>query len=115
MLKAFADGDLTRSYRDDTESIPNPSKDEIGQVGQAVNSIRGKVAEALEAYNQTQAKLNEVVGQISNSATSVASSSQQLTASSSELSSAIASRSPRRSPCRRSSAAVAVASSCASP
>jgi methyl-accepting chemotaxis protein len=83
-LKAFADGDLTRTYRDDTESIPNPSKDEIGQVGQAVNAIRGKVAEALGAYNQTQAKLNEVVGQISDSATSVSSSSQQLTASSSE-------------------------------
>jgi methyl-accepting chemotaxis protein len=83
-LKAFADGDLTRTYADHTEAIPNPSNDEIGQVGQAVNAIRGKVSEALDAYNQTQAKLSDVVGQIATSATSVSSSSQQLTASSSE-------------------------------
>lgn len=83
-LGAFADGDLTQEYHPVTEPIPNPAKDEIGQVGSGVNAIRDSLEEAIGAYNRTRAKLNEVVGQIGSSATSVSSASEQLTSSSNE-------------------------------
>ena len=83
-LKAFSEGDLTHTYEPVTPLIENPSGDEIGQIGTAVNSIRNKTVEAILAYNETQAKLSGVVGEIADAATSVSASSEQLTSSSDE-------------------------------
>jgi methyl-accepting chemotaxis protein len=83
-VEAFAQGDLTRRYQPVTPLIENPSKDEIGQVAEAVNGIRERVVASLEAYNQTADRLSETIGHVARTAGSVGSSSQQMAATSEE-------------------------------
>ncbi len=83
-LEAFANGDLTKSYTPVTAPIENVSKDEIGQVGTAVNGIRESVIGALGAYNQTRANLSDIVGQVTGSAGQVSAASQQMAQTSEE-------------------------------
>jgi methyl-accepting chemotaxis protein len=83
-LEAFAGGDLTRSYEPVTEPIENPSKDEIGQVGVAVNGIRERTLASLVAYNAAAEKLRTMIGDVSKTADSVTSSSREMAATSEE-------------------------------
>jgi methyl-accepting chemotaxis protein len=83
-LRAFSAGDLTHTYVPVTDPIENPSKDEIGQVGAAINQIRESVVEALASYNETQASLSDIVGQVSGSANQVSAASQEMAATSEE-------------------------------
>ena len=62
-----------RSWRSRSRSRI-PSKDEIGQVAQAVNSIRERFEAGIDAYNQTRANLNGIVGQVAGSAGQVSCS-----------------------------------------
>lgn len=87
-LKAFSAGDLTHTYAPVTDKIPNPPKDEIGQIGHAVNGIREKAGAAIAAYNETRGKLSGLVSEIASSANAVSTSSQQLSASSEQSGSA---------------------------
>ncbi len=80
-LAAFADGDLTQEFHPVAELISDPSKDELGQVERAVNEIVAALGTAVQAYNDTRAKLNAVMTSVEESATEVSSSSQQLSAS----------------------------------
>ena len=41
-----------------TKPIENPSKDELGQVAEAVNGVRDRFEAGIDAYNQTRANLN---------------------------------------------------------
>jgi methyl-accepting chemotaxis protein len=84
-LEAFADGDLTHRYESNTEPIDNPSRDELGQVGTAINNIREKLAGALHSYNRTADKLGQLVNEIAESATNVSSSSQEMSATSEQV------------------------------
>jgi len=81
-LEAFARGDLTRTYEPVTDPIPNPSKDEIGQVGTAVNNIREKTVASLNAYNHTRENLSEIVGKVAGSAGEVRAASQEMASTS---------------------------------
>jgi methyl-accepting chemotaxis protein len=83
-LEAFSAGDLTQRYFPVTPEIMNPANDEIGQVAQATNRIRGKVISALEAYNKTADQLSEIMGQVSGSAGQVSAASQQMASTSEE-------------------------------
>ncbi|MHB1836056.1 MAG: methyl-accepting chemotaxis protein, partial [Solirubrobacteraceae bacterium] len=83
-IEAMAHGDLTVPVQAVTEPIPNPSRDEIGQVGEAVNGVRDRFVAAIEAYNQTRANLNDLVGQVSGSAGQVSAASQQMASTSEE-------------------------------
>ncbi|MGA2929140.1 MAG: HAMP domain-containing methyl-accepting chemotaxis protein [Solirubrobacteraceae bacterium] len=77
-IEALAEGDLTVAVEAVTEEIENPSRDEIGQVAAAVNGVRERFAAGIEAYNQTRANLNDLVGQVSGSAGQVSASSQEM-------------------------------------
>jgi methyl-accepting chemotaxis protein len=83
-LEAFASGDLTHAYEPVTAVIDNPSKDEIGQVGEAVNGIRERIVASLLAYNATAEKLRVMIGDVSKTAQSVSSSSQEMASTSEE-------------------------------
>jgi methyl-accepting chemotaxis protein len=83
-LEAFAGGDLTHSYEPVTAVIDNPSKDEIGQVGEAVNAIRERTVASLVAYNAAGEKLRTMIGDVSTTAESVTSSSREMAATSEE-------------------------------
>ncbi len=83
-LEALAGGDLTKRYEPATPPIENPSKDEIGQIAQAVNATREAIVAALAAYNQTAENLGEIVGQVSGSAGQVSAASQEMAATSEE-------------------------------
>jgi methyl-accepting chemotaxis protein len=88
-LAAMADGDLTVSLTSSTKPIDNVSKDEIGQVGSAVNGIREKTAAAIESYNAMTAKLRTLIGEVSGTAGSVSSASQQMASTSEETGRAV--------------------------
>ena len=83
-IEALAKGDLTFPVQAVTKPIENPSKDEIGQVAAAVNGVRDRFEAGIEAYNQTRANLNEIVGQVSGSAGQVSAASQQMASTSEE-------------------------------
>jgi methyl-accepting chemotaxis protein len=83
-IEAMASGDLTVPVQHGTEPIENPAKDELGQVAQAVNAMSEQFVAMIDAYNQTRANLNELVGQVSGSAGVVAAASQQMVGTSEE-------------------------------
>ncbi len=83
-IEALAHGDLTVPVKAVTAPIENPSKDEIGQVAVAVNGVIDRFAAGIEAYNQTRANLDQIVGQVSGSAAEVSSASQEIASTSEE-------------------------------
>ncbi len=83
-LESLARGDLTRSYQAVTQPIENPAGDEIGQIAQAVNGLRAGSVAALQAYNETSARLRQTIGQVARTADSVGTSSQQMATTSRE-------------------------------
>lgn len=74
-------GDLTFEVKPETEPIPNPSKDELGQMSAAFNGMLGRVQACVEAYNATKGSLSLMVRELQDNASTVASTSQQLTSS----------------------------------
>jgi methyl-accepting chemotaxis protein len=83
-LEAFAEGDLTHRYEPVTPEIENPSRDELGQIAEAVNAVRGQVIAALAAYNTTADRLSDTIGQVAQTAGSVNSSSVEMASTSEE-------------------------------
>jgi methyl-accepting chemotaxis protein len=88
-LEGLADGDLTRTVTPVTPLIENPSKDELGQVAAAVNAIRNSTVASVEAWNSSREALSELIGDVSLSAGTVSSASQQMAATSDEAGRAI--------------------------
>jgi methyl-accepting chemotaxis protein len=83
-IEALAEGDLTVSVESPTQPIQNPPKDEIGQVGAAVNGVIERFDVIVAAYNQTRANLTEIVGQVAGSAGQVSSASKEMASTSDE-------------------------------
>ena len=83
-IQALADGDLTVSAEAVTEPIENPAKDEIGQVATAVNGVTERFRDMIDAYNETRANLNDIVGQVAGSAGVVSAASKEMASTSEE-------------------------------
>jgi methyl-accepting chemotaxis protein len=88
-LGEMAGGNLTVTVTPVTPPIENPGRDEIGQVAHAVNGILASTASSMHAYNEMAAQLRTLVGELSGSATSVASASQQMASTSDEAGRAV--------------------------
>jgi methyl-accepting chemotaxis protein len=88
-LDAMAAGDLTVSVTTSTEPIEDPSGDEIGRNGSAVNNLRDQFDTSVEAYNSMTAKLRGLIGEVAGSAGIVASASQQMSSTSEETGRAV--------------------------
>ncbi len=83
-IEALAEGDLTVPVQAVTRPIENPSKDELGQVADAVNGVRDRLEAGIDAYNETRANLSQIVGQVSGSAGQVSSASREMASTSEE-------------------------------
>ena len=88
-LEAVATGDLTVVVTPVTPELARTSRDEIGDVAEAVGAIRDSTIASVEAYNDTRAALTRLIGEVSESATRVASSSQQMAATSDDAGKAV--------------------------
>jgi methyl-accepting chemotaxis protein len=88
-LGAMAQGDLTVSVTPVTPPIDDPAADELGQVAAAVNGIRDSTVASVQAYNDMRNSLSGVVGELTESAGTVSSASQQMASTSEETGRAV--------------------------
>jgi methyl-accepting chemotaxis protein len=83
-LDKLAAGDLTTTITSETSAVDQLPRDELGEVGRAVNAIRERVMAAIESFNAMTGQLSGAIGEVSASASAVASASQQMVQSSEE-------------------------------
>jgi methyl-accepting chemotaxis protein len=88
-LDAIAAGDLTRTVAVDTPAIENPGADELGQIATATNGIRESLHASVESYNVMRERLASLLGEVGETAGSVATASQQMAATSQEAGHAV--------------------------
>jgi methyl-accepting chemotaxis protein len=88
-LEAVSRGDLTHDVALVTEPIGSTAGDELGRIAGAVDDMRDRLADSVEAYNATRADLSSLIGQVTAGALTVNSASQQMASSSDETGRAI--------------------------
>jgi methyl-accepting chemotaxis protein len=88
-LGHLAAGDLTFELTPVTPPIHRRTRDEIGDVAEAVGEIRDDTAASMEAYNASRAALATMIGHVSLTATAVSSASRQLANGSEETGRAV--------------------------
>jgi methyl-accepting chemotaxis protein len=89
-LKALAQGDLTVPATSRTEPIDSTAGDELGALSRTYDEMLERAAGAIASYDQTRAGLSSMIGQVSESASSVTSASQQMASTSDEAGRAVA-------------------------
>ncbi len=88
-LEHLAEGDLTYTATPVTEPIQNTSQDELGQIADAVNGIRDRMAASVEAYDVTRDELTTLLGEVRDASESVAAASHQVATTSNEVDRAV--------------------------
>jgi methyl-accepting chemotaxis protein len=88
-LDGMAHGDLTVTVTPVTPLILDPPADELGQIADAVNGIRNSTVASVEAYNEMREQLAGLIGEVSEGAASISSSSQQMASTSEETGRAV--------------------------
>jgi methyl-accepting chemotaxis protein len=88
-LEHLAEGDLTHTATPVTEPIEHSSHDELGQIADAVNGIRERMAASLIAYDATRESLTQLLTQVRDASTTVASASHGMAATSDEVNRAV--------------------------
>jgi methyl-accepting chemotaxis protein len=83
-LNALATGDLTRHIDAQAPEIAATTRDELGDVVDAVNAIGEKVAGSIGSFNAMTAELRTMIGDVSASAGAVSAASQQMSQTSQE-------------------------------
>jgi methyl-accepting chemotaxis protein len=89
-LKALAQGDLTVPAASQTKPIDSTAGDELGELSHTFDEMLERAAGAIASYDETRAGLNAMIGQVSISASSVSSASQQMASTSDEAGRAVA-------------------------
>jgi methyl-accepting chemotaxis protein len=88
-LEAMAIGDLTQEVEARTEPVTVASHDEFGQVADAVDQVRERLASSVEAYNASRGSLAAMIDEVSGSATSVSDASREMANASEEAGRAV--------------------------
>ena len=88
-LEAMAVGDLTQQVEPQTEPVSVASRDEFGEVAQAVDDVRERLASSVEAYNASRGALAAMIDEVSGSATSVSAASREMANASEEAGRAV--------------------------
>jgi methyl-accepting chemotaxis protein len=88
-MDRMAAGDLTVEVTPVTPLIERWSNDELGDVAQAVNTVRENTFASVEAYNTSRESLAAMIGQVAGTASTVSSASQQIAATSDEAGRAV--------------------------
>jgi methyl-accepting chemotaxis protein len=81
-LDALAAGDLTQRLEPRTPPVQRMTRDELGEVADAVNAIRERVIGSIESFNQMSDQLRRTIGDVSSSAGVVSQASQHVATSS---------------------------------
>jgi methyl-accepting chemotaxis protein len=89
-LDALAAGDLTVELRSATQPNDKFDHDEIGDIVRTAEGVRDTFVGAYQKYNESTAKLREVITQVAGTAGSVGESSDQIATSSDETGKATA-------------------------
>jgi methyl-accepting chemotaxis protein len=88
-LEALAVGDLTQDVATRTEPVAVASRDEFGEVAQAVDEVRERLAASVEAYNASRGALASMIDEVSSSASSVSGASREMANASEEAGRAV--------------------------
>jgi methyl-accepting chemotaxis protein len=88
-LDAAATGDLTARVASQTAPIEQHSSDEIGQVAEAVNTIRSRTEASMDAYGRMVDGLRDLVTDVSSAASTVSASSQEMASTADEAGRAV--------------------------
>jgi methyl-accepting chemotaxis protein len=88
-LHHLAEGDLTFELTPVTPPIKRRTRDEIGDIAEAVGEIRDHTVASVEAYNASRAALAQMIGQVSHTASTLSSASRQLASGSEETGRAV--------------------------
>jgi methyl-accepting chemotaxis protein len=89
-LDRLAEGDLTYEVQPVTPRIARRTRDEIGDIAEAVGEIRDHTVASVEAYNASRAALAAMMGQVSATANALTASSRQLASGSEEAGRSVA-------------------------
>jgi len=84
-LTALSKGDLTVAAHVATVPPTYTSRDEIGQTAEVVRTIISRAQASIGAYETARAELQDLIGRVARSATSVDSGAAQLAASSAQI------------------------------
>ena len=88
-LTRIADGDLTFEVTPSTLRIENYGGDELGQIAEAVNGIRDRTADSVEAYNSSRVSLTGVLRSMRAAAATVSAASAEMASTSEEAGRAV--------------------------
>jgi methyl-accepting chemotaxis protein len=88
-LDAVAQGDLTVEAVSVTEPIEITSADEIGQLARTFNDMLAKSHRSVDSYQTMRAELGALIGEVSESASTVSSASQEMASTSDEAGRAV--------------------------
>ena len=88
-LDHLATGDLTYEVVPVTPPIARRSRDEVGDVAEAVGEIRDHTVASVEAYNASREALAAMIGKVSETAVAVSSASRQLASGSDDTGRAV--------------------------
>jgi methyl-accepting chemotaxis protein len=83
-LDSLATGDLTRHIDAEAPQIAATTRDELGDVVNAVNAIGERVVASIGSFNAMSAELRAMIGDVSSSAGAVSAASQQMSQTSQE-------------------------------
>ncbi|HMO53107.1 MAG TPA: MCP four helix bundle domain-containing protein, partial [Tepidiformaceae bacterium] len=87
-MAGLASGDLTLDVTPVTQKIPNPGKDELGQMAATTNDIIDKMVRTIGAYKTARVNLTEIVNGVQGSANSILVASDQLQEASDQMAAA---------------------------
>ena len=87
-MAGLAEGDLTRTVVPVTQFIPNPGRDELGQMAATTNDIITKMVGTISAYERARESLNTIVFGVQSSAKSILGASEQLRDASDQMAAA---------------------------
>src|SRR5919197_575316 len=88
-LDRLAEGDLTYEVVPITPPIARRTRDEVGDVAEAVGEIRDHTVASVEAYNASRVALAMMIGKVSETANALSSASRQLASGSDDTGRAV--------------------------
>jgi methyl-accepting chemotaxis protein len=88
-LTAVSGGDLTVTVTPVTEPVQVRSTDEVGRLAETFNAMLAKTQRSIASYNEMRGQLGSLIGEVSASAGTVATASQQMASTSEEAGRAV--------------------------
>jgi methyl-accepting chemotaxis protein len=88
-LGRVAGGDLTYEAAPVTPEITQVGSDELGQIAEAVNGIRGRMLDSVVAYNETRRQLKLLIGEVQSTSSTLAAASQEMASTSDQAGRAV--------------------------